>query len=508
MDWFNYLIQVNIYLTLFFCFFKLVLQNETFFKWNRIFLVSSGILSFLIPTLQSPWVKNLFVTKEIVYVTEAITLDEIKLGASQASGFSWLYLIMSIYAFGVFFYLCRFLWQLSQVSKSFKQPNQALSFFTKVSVSETLSSRESIIKHEEVHASQLHSADVIIFEIVGIINWFNPVAYAYKKAVKFIHEFIADEVASTEKGKSEYALLLVSNVFGIQKEQLANNFYNQSLLKKRIMMLHKPKSKKVAVIKYWLSAPLFALMIILSSATISQKEIASVSLLRDNKIINPILKDIATNSEPLEMAGKPSQATRSFEMPAEKEFSSIKGSDADTSEVYSQASIDILPEYPGGTQEFLKWIGANYKYPDAAKEKQMYGRMAIEFIVEKNGKLNDIKILRDLGYGTGEEAVRLLSTSRLWKPGIQNGRPVRVKYVLPIQLNMPIEIGPKQTLTIKGPESENIAYFLDGKAISKAEVEKLSEQTIKSIKVIKESSEFGNLKVPEGTKSVVQIETK
>ncbi len=100
------------------------------------------------------------------------------------------------------------------------------------------------------------SADVIFFEIFLAINWFNPIAYLYRNAIKNIHEFIADDsAASTLEDRSAYALLLVSSVFNTQPQRLTNNFFNQSLLKRRIIMLHKTKSRKVAILKYGLSVP-------------------------------------------------------------------------------------------------------------------------------------------------------------------------------------------------------------------------------------------------------------
>ncbi|WP_028297517.1 energy transducer TonB [Olivibacter sitiensis] len=100
-------------------------------------------------------------------------------------------------------------------------------------------------------------------------------------------------------------------------------------------------------------------------------------------------------------------------------------------------SVEIQPVPPGGSLEaFYKWIGANYNYPQAAKENGVNGQVIVQFVVERDGSLTDIKVLRDLKYGTGDEAVRMLKKSGKWKPGVQNGRPVRVSYSLPIRLNL------------------------------------------------------------------------
>ncbi|WP_256010712.1 energy transducer TonB [Desertivirga xinjiangensis] len=104
--------------------------------------------------------------------------------------------------------------------------------------------------------------------------------------------------------------------------------------------------------------------------------------------------------------------------------------------VHDFATIEVQPEFPGGIQKFYDYVGKTYNYPAAAKEQGVSGRVILSFVVEKDGSLTDIKVLRDLGMGTGEEAIRVLKKSKKWNPGIQNGRPVRVNYTIPILLNL------------------------------------------------------------------------
>jgi hypothetical protein len=145
--------------------------------------------------------------------------------------------------------------------------------------------------HEQVHAQQLHSADILFFELSTIINWFNPIAYLYQNEIRKIHEYIADEAASeTLSKKSEYALLLFHENFGVKSQKLTNSFFNQSILKQRIMMLQKNKSKKVTLLKYGLIAPLFLGMLVLSSAFVSKQTTQQVtkSVLTDTIPTPPI----------------------------------------------------------------------------------------------------------------------------------------------------------------------------------------------------------------------------
>ena len=100
-------------------------------------------------------------------------------------------------------------------------------------------------------------------------------------------------------------------------------------------------------------------------------------------------------------------------------------------ESYKYNTIEKKPEFPGGMEAFFKYIGNNYKTP---KVSNLSGKIYLNFVIEKDGSIVEVKVLRDLGYGTGEEAVRVLSESPKWSPGIQNGQPVRVMFNLPISI--------------------------------------------------------------------------
>jgi protein TonB len=102
----------------------------------------------------------------------------------------------------------------------------------------------------------------------------------------------------------------------------------------------------------------------------------------------------------------------------------------DTS-VHSLAGIEQKPEFPGGIEKFYAFVGKNYTPPE---EEGLKGKVYVTFVVEKDGSLTDIKVIRDIGYGTGKEAIRVLNKCPKWLPGEQNGKKVRVLYSLPITI--------------------------------------------------------------------------
>lgn len=104
--------------------------------------------------------------------------------------------------------------------------------------------------------------------------------------------------------------------------------------------------------------------------------------------------------------------------------------------LYDFVSMENPPVYPGGMDKFYQYLRNSIKYPPMAAENNIQGTVYVSFTVEKDGSLADFKIDRKLGYGTDEEAIRVLKGSKRWNPGMQNGRPVRVKYNIPISFNL------------------------------------------------------------------------
>lgn len=99
--------------------------------------------------------------------------------------------------------------------------------------------------------------------------------------------------------------------------------------------------------------------------------------------------------------------------------------------IYNTAGIEVKPDFPGGIEKFYGYVGKNYQVPE---EEGLKGKVFVSFVVEKDGSLTDIKVIRDIGYGTGKEAIRVLKSCPRWNPGEQNGKKVRVLYSLPINI--------------------------------------------------------------------------
>ncbi len=135
------------------------------------------------------------------------------------------------------------------------------------------------------------------------------------------------------------------------------------------------------------------------------------------------------------IAGDPNAALR-IDLPVGEGKLDAEVTEAPSDGVLDFQAVEIPPKpAEGSIDAFRAWIGKNYNYPQAAIDAGVVGLIEVSFVIEKDGSLTDLVIRRDLKFGTGEELVRLLRTAKKWQPGVQNGRPVRVQYTLPLRLN-------------------------------------------------------------------------
>ncbi|HEY2583680.1 MAG TPA: TonB family protein [Mucilaginibacter sp.] len=543
MTWWHYLLLVNIYLLLFYGFYALLLRRETFFQLNRVYLISAALLSFFIPLMQSEWVKNLFITQQVKYTlySSPVMLLQFKPGNDNSVTIGQIWLI--IYLMGISFLIGRFIWQLISLNKIINSPEYSApySFFKKIKLDNGHADHQIIATHENVHARQWHSADVLLAEAVMIINWFNPVVYLYRLSIKHIHEFIADRQAlESGTNKADYALLLLSQTFNTPSHQLVNPFFNHSLLKQRIQMLQKNKSNRTTLIKYGLSAPLFALMLILSSATVNNSKTVRFFNKKTDQIFLTTTSDYAIHhKQGLALSITPGAGDKLPEKSLKKPLVLPISDTVPTKSNKVFTSVEQVPEFPGGINAFYEFLSKNIKYPGESRQKGIQGKVIISFIVEMDGELTNFEVKKSVADDIDQEALRVLKMSPKWKPGVQNGLPVRVAYTVPISFSIadakskPTEnktgavkdsnISPSTILITKG-DGASIAdtskknftvnlqdaarkpiYILDGKEIK--DLSGVNPNTIESISVLKDESAT-KLYGPIGSNGVVIITTK
>lgn len=299
-------------------------------------------------------------------------------------------------------------------------------------------------------------------------------------------------------------------------------------------MLHKSKSTRNALLKYGLSAPLFAAMLVLSSASVKTQAAAERLIEASSSAFEMIQPDTSAldSKYQLFLAQNPSvkslewksgsqvvvilksglketyDLNKSAELkkaeevygsfpfppppppPMERGKKILQVSKGDDGQAYSQ--VDQMPEPAGGFKTFYQEFVKKFQYPDAESRK-VSGKVILQFVVETDGQLTDIKVLRGLGDGIDNEAVRVLKASENWKPGIKDGKPVRVSFVIPISLSPKTQ---KTGSTIDRVEDgmwvsdlpRNALLILDGKEVSRDELDRIDAKLIKLINVLKDET--------------------
>lgn len=398
-----YLLKSGLLLVVFYIVYKILLENERMFRFNRAYLLMSIAFSLLIP-LQLFSIGSVFSNKIKIIQLGGIMIEANKVVSDKINYSEILvFLLEFIYLFIVAVLVLRFVRNIySFYIKTKKSKVEILkgqkivltkesilphSFWNAIFVNKEDFKNGKIpvelIAHEKAHLQQKHTLDILFIEVLQIVFWFNPMFVLYEKAIKLNHEFLADEAVNKQFGEiRNYQNLLLDFASHKNTVTLASNI-NYLITKKRLLMMTKKESTVKMILK------------------ISSVAAACVFLL------------FAFNTEAIAQTSS-----------NEKVQNEHKDYNSNESE----------PQFPGGMLEFYKFVGKNFKTPTEASVNKIEGKLYVEFMVEKDGSLSEINVVKDLGYGLGDELVRVLKLSPKWNAGIRDGQPVSVLYTLPITI--------------------------------------------------------------------------
>ena len=422
-----YLLQVNVGLILFYALYKLVCTRDTFFRSRRFILIVSLVLPFILPFIDvREWLESRDRMIMLTHFDYSAVLPEIVVGSEAVETGNRVFVLSEwigyLYLAGVVVLLVRLAVQAFSLYrlivrmpekeingvrvKCLNDPSGPFSFFGWIFMNPAAVKEDEIseiLTHEMAHVKQHHSVDVLLAEMVSICCWMNPFAWLLKREVRLNLEFLADrkvmEAGFATKSYQYHLLGLAYN----HKYGLSNNF-NFSHLKQRIIMMNKKKSNAAGHIKYALFVlPAFALLV---AGNISCSQDASQTEDAKEEVVAPV-------------------SPEAKEAPAEK---------AAEEEIFMV--VEQMPEFPGGIKELMDYLGTNVKYPENAMKKNVQGRVVVQFVVEKDGSLSEASVIRSIDPDLDAEALRVVQTMPKWKPGMQKGQAVRVKYTLPVSFKL------------------------------------------------------------------------
>lgn len=433
------MIQFLLYSTIIWVSFALVyfviFREQTFFEYNRIYLIVGLLSGILLPFINHiPLFK--LINVESLSTSFSVDLPTLIIRAENTFSINnstdyFLYILVILYISGAMFYLFKLFKSLVVLNLFYRKskklnkrdyelilvnkPIIAFSFFNKIFINKNLINNENIDKiliHELVHVNQRHSYDIIFLEILKILFWFNPIIHIYGSLIKEIHEYIADNKAVENISKKSYGELLISYLQSGVQYNIANYFIN-SLIKNRIKMMYKKQSKNRW--KYTLVFPLIILMIF---------------------IINACQTKTDENVDVLELSNN---FTASNNIKVEE--------NNDASDIFQV--VEEMPRFPGcetetsksekelcANRKMYEYIYNNLKYPKTAAKEGVEGKVLVRFVVKSNGEIGDINIIKDIGEGCGEAVKTVLQNmndlNEKWIPGKQQGKNVSVYFTLPI----------------------------------------------------------------------------
>ena len=427
-----YLIKINVALVLLYGFYRLTVSRDTFFGLRRLTLWLIYAVALMVPALNLEyWVRDTPTMASMANVY-ADTFYPVVVVKAQAPSITWMDMLLGIYWAGVAVLSLRLVWQLFSIIRlaviSRKQEVEGItvhllrgegspfSFFRWVFMyPSTLEGKQlhEVMVHECTHVSGLHSLDTLFSELFSIACWFNPFAWLMKQEVRMNLEYLADEsVLSDGNARKSYQYHLLGLAYRQPNEstKIANNF-NLLPLKKRIKMMNKRRTSEIGKAKYLLFAPLAGALLMVSN-------------------IESVAREIG------EQIPEVAEVQQKAEQAAEEKVKTKPQTDTTKKKKTWDCMPETMPYFPGGQELLLKYLADNIKYPASAVKAKKQGRVIVTFIVQKDGSVTHAKIAKSIDPELDAEALRIVKGMPKWTPGTQNGKPVSVRYMVPVKFSL------------------------------------------------------------------------
>ena len=408
-----YIIKSALVLAMLYVCIMPLLEKETFHRLNRIIILGCLILSFIVPFIHFTSGTN----PTVNMLRQAVQLPEIMIdgNGSEQSIWNLADIMICIYIIGVVAIFTMTVVQTASLILRLRKCEQIADnrgntivltdytispfcFFHYIVMShdDYTNNRGFILTHEQEHIRLHHYIDLIVLQLAIIIQWFNPFVWLIGKNLKAIHEFEVDE-AVLNKGidATQYQQFLVIKAVGNRLQPFANNL-NKESLKRRIIMMNQKKSNRWMMLKALFVIPVTTLAVSVFANTTDMSSMA--------KAVNTTANSISTTNMQTQQSDKETFAV-----------------------------VEVMPQFKGGDKALMEYLMMNVKYPESAAKAKQQGRAIVGFIVRKDGTVSDVYIKKSTGYDVlDNEAMRVVKSMPTWEPGKQKGKPVDVKYFVPI----------------------------------------------------------------------------
>ena len=444
-DFLIYDAKVAVLIVVFYMFYRLLLSKETFHRVNRVVLLATAVLSFVLPLC-------------VITLHKTVTLDAapmVSVGdvqmeiAKDEQPMVWQMVLPLLYIIGMLVTLGHTVLSVWKVmllirrSEQHPQPDGTTLCVTGNAEVAPFSwmhyivmNRKdyealdaAILTHERGHIRLRHSWDVLLVDLLTALQWFNPAMWMLRQDLRAIHEYEADgAVLSQGINARQYQYLLISKATGIGGYSIANGISHSTLKNRITMMLHK-KSSRSSLLKLLALLPIVGITLALNARTVTdyvydepqkQAPVKKGKKAGTVKMGNQDIEVVVTESTPADQKTKSAETPSAQEKPVEDCFD----------------VVEQMPEFPGGMQKLFEYLSQNIRYPKEAMEKDIQGRVIVTFVVKKDGSISDACVVKPVDPLLDEEGLRVINAMPNWTPGMQSGEPVNVKYTVPISFRL------------------------------------------------------------------------
>lgn len=413
----TYLSKVIICSAVLYGYYYIALRNNRFHQWNRYYLVLITLISLLTPLLKIPLPGQAAESSAVLsYTARMVNIRETVIsanpGISSGAVLNTLYIVvigLLLTRTVISLFRIKNLIRRSQVqeippyrfvkNKDIKAP---FSFFRYIfwDHETSLNSPEGqqIFKHELVHLQEKHSTDKLFMELVTAVCWINPFFHLIKRELALVHEFLADKKAAGEE-IAGYAQTILQMAFQSKQFSITNDFFHPPI-KRRILMLTQFHTPRFSYLRRIMVLPLAA-FIFCSLAFVADKRPSAIPALTTTPVMDttPVKKEKVNKTK---------------------------------DDIYT--FVDQPPSFQGGEEALAKYLSKNVRYPKAAQEKNISGTVFVQYVVNEEGNIRDVRIVgKNPGFGLAEEAMRVVKEMPQWVPGRNKGQPVSVQFNLPIR---------------------------------------------------------------------------
>ena len=426
---FAYLLKSTLLLSVFFAYFLLVMRRSEHFRFNRSVLLAGSALCMLlplirvrvsVPTVYSEWLEPAVVGGGAGAPAPAVAAAT----AADPAGLPWQVILTGLYLVGAALTLVFFVRSYAGMFRMLRRtPGERREGYTLHVVEQDMPSFSwlhhivvssadierypAILTHEQAHVRCGHSRDLLLSSVLTVFQWFNPLVWLCRSELKLLHEYEADDfVLNQGIDATQYQLLLVKKAVGEKRFLLANGF-NHAQLKNRITMMQKTSRAAWKKLSALLLLPLLA---------------ATIFLLAECKP--------AANSNPQPVEETAAEAAEAA--PANPVYE-VTVTDEPEEDAVDFSLVEVKPVFQDGDiNSFPLWVNKKLRYPEAAKDKKLEGRVTLQFTVDTDGSVKDVKVVKGVDPILDSEAVKVVSQSPKWTPAMQNGKHVRVHYIIPV----------------------------------------------------------------------------